>query len=289
MHRNTYPAIRIQLPTFQKSHHYEVVSQAIAYLRSEFQSQPSLADVASRVNLSSQHLLEVFHQWAGITPKQLLKVITLDHAKKILLEGHSNLETSIECGLSGPGRLHDLFVTIDAVTPGEFKTKGVGLQLDWGLHKTPFGNALIMATPRGLSHLFFPEDGGVSELLAELRRKWTGAVIRKNPASTQSFVDRIFYDSDPSQAIPLLLKGTPFQLKVWQALLEIPNGNTTAYSVLARELGEEKAHRACASAVGDNPISYLIPCHRVLRKNLNLGGYRWGLDRKVAILATELR
>ncbi len=279
---------RIQLRSFPQNHHYVTVGRAIAFIRENLISQPSLNEIANHVGVSSQHLIEIFHTWAGITPKQLIKVLTLDNAKKLLLENYSNLETSYEVGLSGTGRLHDLFVTIDSMSPGEFKMQGRGLQMHWGLHMTPFGNCLLIATQRGLTHLYFPDDESIEELIGHLSQKWKHAQFSENPIQTALYVDQIFYGKSASKPLPLLLKGTPFQVKIWQALLEIPNGNTTAYSKLAAAIGKPAAHRAAATAVGDNPISYLIPCHRVLRKTLALGGYRWGLDRKTAMLATEL-
>ncbi len=281
--------IRLKLPVFDKNHHYVTVAKAIGYLREHLCDQPSLATLARHVGMSSAHLLEVFREWAGITPKQFLKVLTLERAKQLLSDQASNLETSLECGLSGTGRLHDLFVTIEAVTPGEFKTAGRGLTMHWGLHDTPFGQCLLIATQRGLSHLYFPNEEPISHLICSLKKNWAGASWIEEPAVTQPYVEQIFFGACPDHPLPLLLRGTAFQVKVWRALLEIPHGDTTAYSRLAEKIGKPAAHRACATAVGDNPISYLIPCHRVLRKNLALGGYRWGLDRKTAILATELQ
>lgn len=281
-------ALRIQLPVFPKNSHYETIGRAIAYIRKNTKSQPRLDEIAQHVGMSPQHLIETFKNWAGITPKQFLKVLTLKHAKQLLLEDYSTLETSMECGLSGGSRLYDLFVTLEAVTPGEYKQRGKGLELKYGMHSSPFGDCLVVASERGLTHLFFPGTESPAELLNDLRRTWPFAKIINDPAFTASYIDRIFYGENKEKELPLLLKGTPFQLKVWQALLTIPNGNTTAYSKLAEQMGKPTAHRACATAVGDNPISYLIPCHRVLRKSMELGGYRWGLDRKCAILATEL-
>lgn len=280
--------VRIQVPVFSEKHHYQTVGKAITYLQEHTYDQPTLADLARHVGMSPQHLIEVFQSWAGITPKQLLKVLTLSKAKQLLHQSFSNVETSMQCGLSGTGRLHDLFVTIDAVSPGEFKSAGAGVYMQWGLHDTPFGRCLAVATHRGLSHLFFPDQEQPQALIEHLEHSWNQASIEENRAVTQPFIDQIFYGTRTDQPLRMLLKGTPFQVKVWRALLEIPNGETTAYSALAKAINRPAAHRACASAVGDNPISYLIPCHRVLRKNLALGGYRWGLARKTAMLATEI-
>lgn len=279
--------LRIRLTEFTHNHHYDTVGQAIAYIREHTKSQPSLSEVARYVGMSPQHLLETFHQWAGLTPKQFLKILTLNHAKQLLLEDYSTFEASMECGLSGTGRLYDLFVTVEAVTPGEFKRLGKGLTLRWGIHNSPFGECMIVASERGLTHLYFPDEETPEDLVNALERTWPFAEIRHDVAFTVSYIQKIFYGDSREEKLPVLLKGTPFQLKVWQALLEIPQGNTTAYSQLAEKIGRPAAHRACATAVGDNPISYLIPCHRVLRKSMGLGGYRWGLDRKCAILATE--
>lgn len=280
-------AIRLQLPKLEPTAHYETVSRAIQYIREQAGSQPSLADIAAHVGMSPSHLIEVFHTWAGITPKQLLKVFTLDRAKPLLRENLSTLDASLACGLSGSGRLHDLFVTIDAVSPGEFKRKGKGLTFEWGIQDTPFGSCFIACSQRGLSHLHFLPPNHAAEMLEELRRDWNCATVVENRDATAAIVQQIFHGAQSGQPLPLVLKGTAFQVKVWRALLEIPPGQTVAYSALAHAIGEPAAHRACASAVGRNPIAYLIPCHRVLRKNLALGGYRWGLERKAAMLASE--
>ena len=279
--------LRIRLTEFTRNNHYDTVGRAIAYIREHARQQPNLGEIARHAGMSPQHLLETFHRWAGITPKQFLKILTLTHAKQLLLEDYSTLETSMECGLSSTGRLYDLFVTVEAVTPGEFKRLGKGLVLRWGIHTSPFGDCMIVASERGLTHLYFPGEETAVDLVAALERTWPFATIRKDDAFTAPSAAKVFYGRSQDDTLPLLLKGTPFQLKVWQALLEIPQGDTTAYSRLAQKIGRPAAHRACATAVGDNPISYLIPCHRVLRKSMELGGYRWGLDRKCAILATE--
>lgn len=278
----------VRLTKFPRNNHYDTIGRAIAYIREHAKDQPRLGEIAQQVGMSPQHLLETFKTWAGITPKQFLKILTLNHAKQLLLEDYSTFETSMECGLSGTGRLYDLFVTVEAVTPGEFKRLGKGLLLKWGIHASPFGDCLIVASARGLTHLYFPGEEKPADLIAALERTWPFAKIKRDESFTAPYIEIIFYGTGQGKTLPLLLKGTPFQLKVWQALLEIPNGNTTAYSRLAEQIGRPAAHRACATAVGDNPISYLIPCHRVLRKSMALGGYRWGLDRKCAILATEL-
>jgi AraC family transcriptional regulator of adaptative response/methylated-DNA-[protein]-cysteine methyltransferase len=264
------------------------VAQAIRYLCARVPEQPSLGEVAAQAGVSEFHFQRIFQKWAGISPKRFLQYLTLREAKALLLESRSVLEASLELGLSSPSRLHDLFVNIERMTPGQFKARAAGLTLDWAVAGTPFGPALMAALEGRLCALSFLADEDPAPALAELRRRWPGAAVRQDRAALQPFVaaleSRLRGEPGP---LALALKGTPFQLRVWEALLRIPEGRVLSYGDLARQLGEPGASRAVGSAIGRNPVAYLIPCHRVIQATGALGDYHWGADRKRAILALE--
>ena len=267
---------------------FDRIEQAILYLDEHSREQPSLADVASFVGLSESHFQRLFTRWAGISPKRFLQFQTVAHARALLDESRSLLDATYEAGLSSAGRLHDLFVTIDAVTPGEYKRGGDGLLIEWGAHETPFGECVIGTTPRGVCGLNFATDDGVEGAVASLARTWEGARLVERPAATRPLAERIFGGGQPPrQPLAVLVKGTNFQLKVWEALLRIPVGAVTTYESLASAAGVPRAVRAVGSAIGANPVSYLIPCHRVIRKTGAFGNYGGGIARKRAMLAWE--
>ncbi|MBI2948959.1 MAG: methylated-DNA--[protein]-cysteine S-methyltransferase, partial [Verrucomicrobia bacterium] len=251
--------------------------------------QPELADVARQVHLSEFHFQRLFSRWAGISPKRFLQFLTLHHAKKLLADSKPLLEASFDSGLSGPSRLHDLFVTIEGVTPGEFKGRGAGLEIRYGIHPTCFGDCLLATTPRGVCWLSFVTDGAEERALTELRDHWAGATLSADPSASERVADRIFSRRpNPTRtSLNLLVAGTNWQIKVWEALLRIPPGAVTTYRQIAARLGRDTAARAVGNAVARNPIAYLIPCHRVIRQSGVIGDYRWGTDRKRAMLGWE--
>lgn len=267
---------------------FDRIEQAILYLDERARAQPSLADVASFVGMSESHCQRLFTRWAGISPKRFLQFQTVAHARALLDESRSLLDATYEAGLSSASRLHDLFVTIEAMTPGEYKRGGDGLVIEWGAHDTPFGECVIGTTPRGVCGLHFATDGGVEGAVATLARNWAGARLVERPSTTRPLAERIFGGAGPArQPLAVLVKGTNFQLKVWEALLRIPVGVVTTYESLASAAGVPRAVRAVGSAVGANPVSYLIPCHRVIRKTGAFGNYGGGIARKRAMLAWE--
>jgi len=271
---------------------YHRVEAAIRFVVERSGTQPRLADLATFLGLSEGHCQRLFHRWAGITPKEFLQVITLERAKGALRLNRPVLAAAFDAGLSGAGRLHDLFLTIDATTPGDFRRAGAGLTIAWGVHETPLGDALIAVTRRGVCALRFVSaaaDGAT--LSAELEREWPNATFIVDDAATRAVATSVNerMRGRTEQPLSLLLKGTPFQTKVWQALLAIPAGDAITYGDLAARVGHPTASRAVGSAVGANPIGYLIPCHRVLRATGVVGDYRWGTDRKRAALILDSR
>lgn len=270
---------------------YTHVARAIRFLRAHAREQPDLARVAAAVGLSPWHLQRLFATWAGLSPKRFLQVMTRDHARRCLAESRDVLSAALESGLSGPGRLHDLLLACDAVTPGQLGARGEGLRIRHGVAATPFGPALIGESGRGVCHLEFldaavPDDQGA----ARLRALWPEADLCADPAAIEVLSARIFtLAAGARQPLRLLLRGTNFQVKVWEALLAVPEGRLTTYGDLAAALGQPGAARAVGRAVGSNVLALLIPCHRVIREGGELGGYRWGLERKQAILAWESR
>lgn len=276
--------------------HYATVAAAIRHLEAHREEQPSLDELAHAVGLSPGHLQRVFTAWAGISPKRFLQALTKAHARTLLAASRRSFDAALEAGLSGGGRLHDLFVECEAVTPGEVARQGSGLVIAYGFTETPFGTALIGQSPRGICHLRFvdgaPGMDGTAVAEAELATEWPLATRRRDDDGARLIARTIFADAPdrahaPAAPLALWLKGTNFQLQVWQALLRLPAGWVTTYGELARKLGKPGAARAVGSAVGANPVGWLIPCHRVIRETGALGGYRWGLVRKRAMLVRE--
>jgi AraC family transcriptional regulator of adaptative response/methylated-DNA-[protein]-cysteine methyltransferase len=272
---------------------FKLVARVLQLIAVDFQSQPSLDQIAQAVGVSKFHLQRTFTQWAGVSPKRFLQFLTLEHAKGLLAESEPILRTAFASGLSGPGRLHDLFVTVESVTPGEYKAGGSSVTIRHGIQPTPFGPALMGSTSRGLCHLSFlqgPETEDLEAGVKILRGEWPGATLVRDDELTARMAGAVFPPQEmPSQERPLslFLKGTNFQIKVWSALLRIPPGAITSYGGLARLMGNPGSARAVGGAVARNPIAYLIPCHRVIRDIGHLGGYRWGAPRKEAILGWE--
>lgn len=273
----------------QASQDYRRIEQAILFLQENHRRQPSLEEMAASVHLSKYHFGRLFKRWAGVTPKQFLQHLTLDYAKDRLAEAESVLDASLAAGLESPSRLHDLFVTLEAMTPGEYKRRGEGLAIRYGFHPTPFGLGLLATTDRGICALRFVGQEGQDGTLDQLKGEWPEAEFVSDPEATQALVDRIFspFSNGRQEPFHLLLKGTNFQVQVWRALLAIPKGALVSYQDLARAMGRPKATRAVASAVARNPIGYFIPCHRVIGSNGRIHNYRWGAARKKAILGWE--
>jgi len=270
---------------------YHRIERAIRYLDSSAPAQPSLPDVARHVGLSPYHFQRLFTRWAGISPKRFSQVLALEYAKNLLHESRNLLDATYDAGMSSGGRLHDLFVTLEGVTPGEFRTNGLGLRISAGFHDTPFGECLLAVTDRGVCGLAF-FDGDRDTARRDLQQRWPNAVIDEKPRSTAPVASRIFRAlevRDPVGLVPLalLVRGTNFQVKVWKALLRVPPGAVATYEDIAGAIGAPQAVRAVGTAVGRNPVAFLIPCHRVIRTSGALGGYRWGLQRKRAMLAWE--
>jgi len=268
---------------------YQRIEKAIRYLQDHFLEQPDLATIARAAHLSEYHFQRLFSRWAGISPKRFLQFLTVEHAKHRLADAKALLEVTLDSGLSSPGRLHDLFVSVEAVTPGEFKTRGAEVRIDYGLHATRFGPCLLGVTERGVCWLGFVRGQSNREAVAELKQHWTGASFAERPDVTAPVAARIFSALNGEQPSPLslLLLGTNFQIKVWQALLKIPTGTLVSYETIGEWIGAKNSSRAIGSAVGSNTIAYLIPCHRVIRKSGLLGGYRWGEARKQAMMGWE--
>jgi AraC family transcriptional regulator of adaptative response/methylated-DNA-[protein]-cysteine methyltransferase len=269
---------------------YARVRRAISFITDHWRQQPDLEEIASDAGLSAAHFQRLFTRWAGISPKEFVQAITLDHARDLLHGSASILDASLEVGLSGPGRLHDLFVDHEAMTPGDYKRRGEGLEIVWGYHSSPFGNALIMATERGVAGLAFADDEEQeSAILEDMMRRWPAATYTREPERTACYATRIFTPELWCKSSPLkiVLIGTDFEVRVWDALLKLPMGQAITYSDLANHVCTRAAARAVGSAVGRNPISFVVPCHRVLRKDGGLGGYHWGVTRKQAIIGWE--
>ncbi len=264
---------------------YERIEKVIRWLEKNYASQPSLVELSKVAGVSEFHFQRLFSRWTGTTPKSFVQYLTAKHAKQLLADSKDVLSASLESGLSGPGRLHDLIISIEAVTPGEFKAKGAGVEIRYGVQKTPFGDCLIGLTSRGICHLAFLNNDA-DEAVAELKANWPNAEFKLSRTETAKIAKRIFGKSGKGK-ISLLLKGTAFQIKVWEALLRIPEGAVVSYSNLAAIAGNASASRAVGSAVGRNSIAYLIPCHRVIKETGAIGEYRWGSSRKRAVLAWE--
>jgi AraC family transcriptional regulator, regulatory protein of adaptative response / methylated-DNA-[protein]-cysteine methyltransferase len=275
------------------SQHYRLIEQAIQYIEANAHRQPELDEIASAIGLSEYHFQRLFTRWAGISPKRFIQFLTKEHAKELLTRSENLLDTTHQVGLSSLGRLHDLFVNTEAVTPGEYKSHGAGLTIRYGLHPTPFGKCLIATTERGICHLGFvqnSEGNAIDNLVAD----WKHAKMNEDYESTAQIIARIFPDPETDSAfnkadqrLSLHLRGTNFQIKVWEALLNIPTGSATTYEHIAAQIGNSDAVRAVGTAVGHNPIAVLVPCHRVIRKTGEFGNYRYGAARKKAVLARE--
>jgi AraC family transcriptional regulator of adaptative response/methylated-DNA-[protein]-cysteine methyltransferase len=261
---------------------------AIQYIQSQAGEQPSLQDVANAVHMSEFHLQRLFSRWAGVSPKRFLQLLTLEHAKTQLRAHVDVLSTSYSVGLSGSSRLHDLFVNLEALTPGEYKAKGRGIGIDYGFHSSPFGECLVAKTVRGICFLGFVEGNDQELALEDMKSRLPEASYAENSGATRPTVEKVFRSGNSGrESLNLLVRGTNFQVQVWRALLQLSMGQVTSYSAIARWIGKPGASRAVGSAVGSNPISWLIPCHRVLRNDGGIGGYHWGETRKTAVLAWE--
>lgn len=269
---------------------YARVQDAIRYITGNWREQPDLDEIARESGLSPAHFQRLFSRWAGISPKQFVQALTLDHAREMLEGSASVLDTAYEVGLSGAGRLHDLFVNYEAMTPGDYKRRGAGLEMSWGIHDSPFGRALIMVTERGITGLAFADDGeDETAMFDDMARRWPAANYVHAQEKTRALIARIFSPglwrkSDP---LKVVLIGTDFEVRVWDALLKLPPAQAITYSDLAAHVCTTRAARAVGSAVGRNPVSFVVPCHRVLRKDGGLGGYHWGVTRKQAIIGWE--
>lgn len=270
---------------------YDLIRRSIEYLTLNWRSQPSLDDLADHIGLSQSHMQRLFTRWTGgLSPKGFIQAVTLDHAKHLLDQSASVMEAAFEVGLSGPSRLHDLFVTHEAITPGIYKAKGEGLIIRYGLHPCPFGQAIVMITVQGgLAGMAFCDVGKEQEALQDMTSRWPKAVYERDQEATLPYAKRAFDTSNWQQDQPLriTLIGTDFEVRVWETLLKIPMGHATSYSAIAEHLGKPTASRAVGAAVGRNPISFVVPCHRVMAKSGKLCGYHWGLTRKQAMLGWE--
>ena len=268
---------------------YDIVRRAIAHIRGNWRSQPAIETIADAAGVSATDLHHLFRRWCGLTPKAFLQALTLNYARELLRASASVLDTAYEVGLSGPGRLHDLFVTHEAMSPGEWKAGGEGLTISYGFHPCPFGTALVMNTPRGLAGLALADAGKERSALRDMRARWPRARYVEDFAATAATARRIFDPAlwRPQQPLRVVLIGTDFEVRVWEKLLTIPMGALTTYSDLAARAGSPRAARAVGAAVGKNPICFVVPCHRVFGKKGDITGYHWGLTRKRAMLGWE--
>lgn len=274
--------------TNQNALDYERIAKAIEFISSNVPEQPSLEEIATHVHLSAPHFQRLFNRWAGVSPKQFLQTLTLEHAKNRLQESSSLLNASNDTGLSSSSRLYDHFVTLEAVTPGEFKSGGEGLELEYGLISTAFGNAMVAFTSKGINRLVFIDSESQENFLAKLARDWPRARIESNQTKAEQLSKQIFNGSEKSEVkLSLYVSGTNFQINVWKSLLKIPSGSIVSYSQIASDIDKPKAARAVGTAIGANPVGFLIPCHRVIQQSGALGGYRWGTTRKQAMLFRE--
>ncbi len=273
----------------QKNPDYEIVKSVIELITENWRDQPQLEALARAVSMSPTQLQKTFTRWAGLSPKAFLQAVTLDHAKRLLGSNMPLLDASFELGLSGPSRLHDLFVTHEAMSPGVYKAKGEGLEISYGFHQSPFGTALLMTTERGMAGLAFCDPGEEKAALDDMCSRWPRARYVENPALTAPYASRSFETERwrLDEPLRIVLIGTDFEIRVWEGLLQLPVGTATTYSSLASSIGKPKAPRAVGAAVGRNPISFVVPCHRVVAKTGALTGYHWGITRKRAILGWE--
>jgi AraC family transcriptional regulator of adaptative response/methylated-DNA-[protein]-cysteine methyltransferase len=281
--------VRELTPLSAAADDYAVVRRAIAFISEHWRAQPEIDEIAAAVGTTAADLHHLFRRWAGLTPKAFLQAITLDNARRLLRSSASVLDAAYEVGLSGPGRLHDLFVTHEAMSPGEWKSGGEGLSVAYGFHPSPFGSALVMTTERGLAGLAFADPGEEDAALDDMRGRWTKARYGEDKERTGAIARRIFDPTlwRPERPLRVVLIGTDFEVRVWETLLGIPMGRATTYSDIAAKLGRPTAARAVGAAVGKNPVSFVVPCHRVMGKSGDLTGYHWGLTRKRAMLGWE--
>jgi AraC family transcriptional regulator of adaptative response/methylated-DNA-[protein]-cysteine methyltransferase len=282
----TMPAVSLE----QLSQDYQLVERAIWYLLQNYHNQPGLQEIADSVGMSEYHFQRLFTRWVGISPKRFLQYLTKEHAKDLLNQSSDLLGAAYQTGLSGLGRLHDLFVTCEAVTPGEYKNRGAGLAIEYGFYPSPYGDCLVATTDRGICSLAFIEAGDRSKAVSEIQAQWNHATLVENPHSAKQYIYQIFslLNIRGTNPIPVYLSGTNFQIKVWEALLRIPSGQVVSYEELAMTVGAPRASRAVGNAVANNPIPVLIPCHRVIRKAGDFGKYRYGTPRKMAMLGWEM-
>jgi len=268
---------------------YDSVRRAIAFISEHWRAQPDIEAMADAAGVTPDELHHLFRRWAGLTPKAFMQALTLDHAKGLLRDSASVLDAALDSGLSGPSRLHDLFVTHEAMSPGEWKAGGAGMTLQYGFHPSPFGTAIVIASGRGLAGLAFADPGQEQTALADMLRRWPNATCVEDHAGTAALAQRIFDTRlwRPDQPLRVVLIGTDFEVRVWEALLKIPMGCATTYSDVAANIRSPKASRAVGAAVGRNPVSFVVPCHRVLGKSGALTGYHWGITRKQAMLGWE--
>ena len=283
------PSAVLQHEITPQSGDYETVRRVIEKISLDYRDQPSLETLADEVGETPTGLQKLFTRWAGLSPKGFLQAVTLDHARRLLDDGMPLLEASYEVGMSGPGRLHDLFVTHEAMSPGDYKTRGDGLTIRYGFHISPFGVALIMVTDRGLAGLAFNDAGSERAAFADMSSRWPNATYVEDMSATAHYAARVF---DPThwrseEPLRVVMIGTDFQVRVWEALLKIPMGRACSYSSIATGIGAPKASRAVGAAIGANPLSFVVPCHRAVGKSGALTGYHWGLTRKRAILGWE--
>jgi AraC family transcriptional regulator of adaptative response/methylated-DNA-[protein]-cysteine methyltransferase len=268
---------------------YDSVRRAIAFISEHWRTQPTIEAMADAAGVTPDELHHLFRRWAGLTPKAFMQALTLDHAKHLLRDSASILDAALDSGLSGPGRLHDLFVTHEAMSPGEWKNGGAGLTLRYGFHASPFGTAVVMASGRGLAGLAFADPGDEHAALADMRARWPKATYVEDIEGTAPLAQRIFNTKlwRPDQPLRVVLIGTDFEVRVWETLLKIPMGRAVSYSDIACKIEKPKASRAVGAAVGKNPVSFVVPCHRALGKDGKLTGYHWGITRKQAMLGWE--
>ena len=268
---------------------YDLVRRAIAFISERWRAQPTIEAMADAAGVTPDELHHLFRRWAGLTPKAFMQALTLDHAKNLLRDSASVLDAALDSGLSGPGRLHDLFVTHEAMSPGEWKNGGAGMTLRYGFHPSPFGTAIVIATERGLAGLAFADSGGEQAALADMRGRWPNATYVEDYLSTAPLAQRIFVPKlwRADQPLRVVLIGTDFEVRVWETLLKIPMGKAVCYSDIANTINAPKASRAVGAAVGKNPVSFVVPCHRALAKDGKLTGYHWGITRKQAMLGWE--
>ena len=266
---------------------YQRFADSLAWLSEHYTEQPSLEQIAEPSGLSMHHFQRQFTQWVGVSPKRFVESLSVDHARELLAQGASVLDASLDAGLSSPSRLHDLFIRHEALSPGEYKSGGAGLEVVYGLHDTPFGQALLAQCERGLLALAFVEPSEEADSIERMKKRLPRASYTRDQALTAGVIEQIFSPAERGE-LRLLLAGSPFQIQVWRALLQLPLGMRCSYSNLACAVDSPRASRAVGTAVGANPLALLIPCHRVIRADTGLGGYRWGLQRKLAVQAWEL-